>query len=119
MLGPRRHSIQEAQERVADPVHRWVELLDGDGDERPDQAGARSLARTTFATAAPFSETATSAQSAGALSSAPGGHWAAEFVGSVQAPAGDVWISVTAGCSGAGAATMTCDIVGSGVLKKS
>jgi hypothetical protein len=77
------------------------------------------LARTPVARAAALSLTAASAQSAGAVSKVSGGHWSAEFIGSVLAPAGDVWTSVTAGCSGAGTATMTCDIVGSGVLKQS
>jgi hypothetical protein len=77
------------------------------------------VARTPVAQAPAFSVTAASAQSASSVSRVSGGHWSAEFVGSVQAPSGDVWTSVTAGCSGAGTATMTCDIVASGVLKES
>jgi hypothetical protein len=77
------------------------------------------VARTLVAQAPAFSLTAASAQSAGSVAKVSGGRWSAEFVGSVQAPAGDVWTSVTAGCSGAGTATMTCDVVGSGVLKQS
>jgi len=72
----------------------------------------------TYATAPAFDVTAASAASGSSVARAPGGNWTSEFIGSAQAPAGDEWTYVSAGCSGLDTSVMTCDITGSGVLKK-
>jgi hypothetical protein len=73
----------------------------------------------TYAKAPAFAVTAASPASADSVVGVPGGTWTSEFIGSVQAPAGNDWTYVSSGCTGLDTTVMTCDIVASGVLKKS